>query len=1700
MRTATVRWLAFGFVILSLAALVLVPTRNSFAQVAVFAQPVQPGEGPAKKESINEKITFPENKETKKQFDAVGDYLAQKEVKWDLVCRLVQGMLDAKSDYFYQYEDGDKRRVSVKDEVNRLIGKFAPEGRERYQKTNAEASDKILKIAKESGLDKSKLAEVAQRFFYTKAGTEAALLLSAINLETGNYPEAAYGYRRILARTDADTVLDAKNLFRASVAIRRAGEGKQTDEIAAVWEKLEKKYPREGITFGRRGFTLDQLKAELERPVELLFGTVGSQYVAMKGGDATRVGLADAGIPFLGPVLQEPVLFNSWTADQKVAVEKVNGWITAAYKDKRNKSPLIPAFFPVTAPNMIVFRGYDGVYSFFTKNFTDGSGVKHVEGEQAWFSPSEFGAATIENPSQQVLSDSSVDSMNQRQWIERWKNDPTSPSPGILFENPLAGTLSHDGKRVYYVDDFNVPPPVNNFDPNMGGQPMASARSSKSEYNRLIAIDLETGMLQWRLGGPPTGKTDDDENTMGSAELTRGSYFLGPPVTVNGKLYVLFEKDGAIKLACLDGYKLTGVEADVKKGEKPMASAKQPDVLWVQNLGRANNSIRQDTDARRSQGVFLATADGVMVCPTNTGAYVAVDLNARSLLWAHVYQAGEKTDPNGGMVGPGGGFRRPIRGGGGSGAGVMLANRWRSSMPIIVGNRVISTAYDSALIECLDLRTGKVIWRDDRKPKDLYVGGVVNGNVLIVGQDAVRAIKLVGEKDERTKMEKVTSPWDNNPKYAQVIGHGVVGRDGVFYLPVFGDQDKPNDPNALPSVISIDAATGKFKGSPTVYRRKEGSMITSDARLALGNLVFHDGMMFSQSASEIVGFPLNEAKQKEIATLLSANPNDPDGLVSKGELVLEAGKLQEAIADFKKAEANKPSEGTLRKLKQKLYVAYTELLKNDFANAEPIINEYKALCEFALVKDDIDYGRQLDEQIRRRGLMYSLIAKGRESQGRLVDAFDSYRAYAELGEVGKLMPVPEDPNTLALSSVWASERIDAMMKNTKDATLRKPLEDKVAKEFDEIKVGNDLNRLRNFVKVFGPYFASGREAQYLFAEKLNSTNDDTNRREAQSLLLTQIGLAEDDKDTVNIARATESLARLLTSRGMTDDSLGLYSALALRYPKTVIRDGKTGADLLGELITDKRYLSSLESGVISRMTDYTATMGNGQGNFRGPSTNLVSNSEAFPFFRRFRVSIDGDLNNGQPSVVVTDRISGVEKTKSGPLVTQNIYAYNYNTQNPNAAMNNQRIAQSSGHLLLVQHYHKVICFDLSKDIKKEGRLWEVDLMGPNASQPQNGQQWQYQFEPDKCGELIITPYYYDNQSAQQQMESPMRVARSMVLQSNYATVLTKEAIVTREPRTGQILWQRQAPAQKSMIFGDSRYVYLVEPTAAGSVSRVLRAVDGVEVKNIPNFGPLVYDNPNRLHLEGRQVLVFEPSGEGDKKTKTLRQHDFFAAKDVWKKEFPADAVAFETIDPKITGVLETNGTITAINTLTGDVIQTLKVDSDKLKEHLMDGNNKFAIVKPLMLADEERFYVFLNRAVGPNVVESSLGGSSPIRARFVNGVLYGYSRANGKKLYENNGDFYNMRLIIERFDEFPCLVATNPMFNEDPNQVVVGRGTIGNGNKMAAIDKATGGLRYSKVAPANNAWMNSFHFNTKEGAFEISNGTQTFRVGPPVKK
>ena len=72
--------------------------------------------------------------------------------------------------------------------------------------------------------------------------------------------------------------------------------------------------------------------------------------------------------------------------------------------------------------------------------------------------------------------------------------------------------------------------------------------------------------------------------------------------------------------------------------------------------------------------------------------------------------------------------------------------------------------------------------------------------------------------------------------------------------------------------------------------------------------------------------------------------------------------------------------------------------------------------------------RRLDETERRQRLYLYLLARGREGQGRLGEAFDHYLSLANMGEAKNLLEMPDEPNVRMRPDVWARGRIEAMIR------------------------------------------------------------------------------------------------------------------------------------------------------------------------------------------------------------------------------------------------------------------------------------------------------------------------------------------------------------------------------------------------------------------------------------------------------------------------------------------------------------------------------------------------------------------------------------------------------------------------------------------------------------------------------------------------
>ena len=273
-----------------------------------------------------------------------------------------------------------------------------------------------------------------------------------------------------------------------------------------------------------------------------------------------------------------------------------------------------------------------------------------------------------------------------------------------------------------------------NPNPNINESLKVAINSSK-----IRAYDMASGKLKWEQGG----KVGNDK-----AEL-HDTYFLGPPLPMAGKLYILTEKNQELRLICLEA-----------------ATGK---LLQIQQLATTRDKVEMDV-ARRVQAAHLAYGEGMLVCPTNAGAILGIDLLTNSLVWAFSYRekSDVKEDP---APQPDPNFpRRGIR-------PVPVPynpskhNHWKVSAPIIQDGKVVFAAPDAQRVYCLSLRDGSRIWDQRQQDGDLYLGGVYNGKVIVVNKDRCRALSL-------SKGEQVWSLETGMPS-----GQGVASGD-TYYLPL----------------------------------------------------------------------------------------------------------------------------------------------------------------------------------------------------------------------------------------------------------------------------------------------------------------------------------------------------------------------------------------------------------------------------------------------------------------------------------------------------------------------------------------------------------------------------------------------------------------------------------------------------------------------------------------------------------------------------------------------------------------------------------------------------------------------------------------------------------------------------------------------------------------------------------------------------
>ncbi len=443
--------------------------------------------------------------------------------------------------------------------------------------------------------------------------------------------------------------------------------------------------------------------------------------------------------------------------------ETARDWVRGAAEQQEDRSqPVLPGAVPLALGDRVVYRS--------------GRGVQAVDlrtGQPAWGWESERGFDRL------------AADPRHHSYLSSWVVGYLPNNPHLVFENAVVGGLSTDGARVYAVDDLPMPPYPARY--AGGGRRLEGSEPSYGpdladavRHNRLVALDAATGRRAYSAGGPDDG------------------FFLGPPLALDGRLYAVVEKDLELRLVCLD------------------AARGAP--LWSQELAAPMNRLLIDV-GRRAQALRVSHADGILVCPTNSGAILGVDLFSRGLAWAYVYR---DAAPEPEAV-PGFGGRR--------GRSVprelpKLREEWKAAGPVVQDGKVVVTAPDTASVHCLDLRSGAPLWKAERAEDDLYLAGVFGGRVLLVGRQGCRALALADGKPL----------WAVETETPSGLG---AAAGGAYYLPL-----KAATPEQPPTVLALDLAGGKVLARMPVPRAE-----------VLGNLVLCEDAVLSQSVTTVTAYP-----------------------------------------------------------------------------------------------------------------------------------------------------------------------------------------------------------------------------------------------------------------------------------------------------------------------------------------------------------------------------------------------------------------------------------------------------------------------------------------------------------------------------------------------------------------------------------------------------------------------------------------------------------------------------------------------------------------------------------------------------------------------------------------------------------------------------------------------------------------------------
>jgi len=1026
---------------------------------------------------------------------------------WAQALEILEFLLDRSENSTIRLNTG--RRVPLAEEANRLLSRLPEEFRERYRVQHGPAAQQLLAEATAAG-DPRRLAVVATRYFHTQAGYEAANRLGSLHFDRGEFGLAARWFN-LLMESEAPLTRDASWRLKAVFALRAAGRESASDRLLSELTPRDGKQEYEigGARSNPRDW-LERFRDWKQNPLPPL------EEWPVFGGSATRAAVAKGGEPLLLSRWRRPVTESHPLMTQIESLEE-------DLSDQGRAT--IPSLFPLMVDDRIIYRTLRGV------QVLDAS-----TGEPLWETREGISAERL-LLGIQPEDDFEGGGLGGRRRFNAFNFNVQSadffggsvdahPLAGLLFRNGAYGVLASDGQQLFVIEDHAVLSRQqayygSDFEPE-GNDPYRRSWST----NRLVAYDLKSGRPTWSVGGAAMNEPFDLP--------LAGTYFLGAPLVDDGELLVVAEREGRISLLALD----------------PATGATR----WSQLIAYADTKIERDL-ARRWWTAQVSAGSGVIICPTTVGWLVGIDRLNHSVLWTQRYtppsdphQAADNRMQGEAML-----------------AYSELNTQWCPAAPAIVGNRVVYTPAEEPTLVCLDLFDGTIVWQEPKGEDGLYLAGVFDDRVVVVGRSSISARGLADGKQL----------WELSLADADGVPSGVgVATSGRYHLPLSSGQ-----------LWSIDLAKGSVASKSYLPAGEK----------PLGNLALYRGMFLSLAAQALTSFDQREAVEREIREAKERNPHDPEALLREADIHRVERRFDEALASLRAIRPEDVNASLRPRYHSAMLECLSAVVRADFQKGE------RELEELAALVDAPDERRAL-ERLRAERL---------EARQEFAAAFELLLGVAEAERDANVIS-GETAGLLVDSDVWLAGKLADLWERM-PAEARARFEARLEKSAQAASSAGVAERERVH-RVFGFHASSGAVRRQLVEDYAAAGQ----LVRAENLLL-QIARRGEPEAAVS---ALERLGRLLREAELPEDAELAYRDLAQRFPDARVSGDRTGRQLYDELQKSNAFAPAAEPrpntwGDVDLRLERT-----GSGYLTQHVQELETGGERIPFFRNHRLQVD----------------------------------------------------------------------------------------------------------------------------------------------------------------------------------------------------------------------------------------------------------------------------------------------------------------------------------------------------------------------------------------------------------------------------------------------------------------------------------------------